>query len=431
MWTGLDGIIRLERYTATIPSHAPRRIAYIEAGPGCPFACTFCATAPFWEQRFRVKPVDRIVEEIRYLHEEFAYDSFILVHDLLTVHAKFISAFCEAMIDARLPVEWMANSRTDIRLRGLLPKMKAVGCWKLFFGVESASPRVQAEIDKRLNIDEVFSTIEDLTDHGISATTSFVMGFAGEKDAELSASIGMGARLKLMGVETVKFHRLRLFPPSRLSRADISGHFDSASLAIEYPFIDLPDDDMQAIRGDPEFFAGYWTPPTPAGSPDQLAQVEMFFHHMVAFAPLTIAAAAYFGGPALIACFYDAVEDSGPIKRENLDWEKGDLFANWPELRALLNALIEKLMLDGWKTELVSALALYEGQRLAFVSGKEIKEALTREATWMAFCSNVDLPAVLDRLHAGTALTRELLRSTSVVLARKAGAEFAAYTGCG
>ena len=60
---------------------------------------------------------------------------------------------------ARLPVEWMANSRTDIRLKGLLPKMKASGCWKLFFGVENASDRVQKAIDKHLNVAGVDMTI--------------------------------------------------------------------------------------------------------------------------------------------------------------------------------------------------------------------------------------------------------------------------------
>src|SRR5262249_21482743 len=124
MWSTLGDALDLRRYVRTIPEGSERRIVYIEAGRGCPFACTFCATAPFWRRQFRVKPAARIVDEIRFLHEEHGYNGFMLVHDLLTVSPKFMAEFTDAMLAAKLPVEWMANSRTDIPLKGLPPKMK-------------------------------------------------------------------------------------------------------------------------------------------------------------------------------------------------------------------------------------------------------------------------------------------------------------------
>src|SRR5579864_6213711 len=122
-----------------------RRFMYIEAGRGCPYACTFCATAPFWSRRYRVRSIPHLLEEIAFLHHSYGYDSFCLVHDLLTLDHDFLFDFCDALMAARLPVQWLANSRTDISLRGLLPKMRAAGCWKLFFGIESASPEVQKD----------------------------------------------------------------------------------------------------------------------------------------------------------------------------------------------------------------------------------------------------------------------------------------------
>ncbi|HEY0780859.1 MAG TPA: cobalamin-dependent protein, partial [Thermoanaerobaculia bacterium] len=162
MWSTLGDALDLTRYVNTIPAGSSRRIVYIEAGRGCPFACTFCATAPFWKRQFRVKPAQRIVDEIRFLHEQHGYDSFMLVHDLLTVNQKFIAAFCDAMLEAKLPIEWMANSRVDFRLKGLLGRMKASGCWKLFHGVESASERVQAMVDKHLKPGDAEQTVTEL-----------------------------------------------------------------------------------------------------------------------------------------------------------------------------------------------------------------------------------------------------------------------------
>jgi anaerobic magnesium-protoporphyrin IX monomethyl ester cyclase len=166
------------------------------------------------------------VEEIRFLHESFGYDSFILVHDLLTTNIRFVSEFCDAMRESRLPVEWMTNSRADICLHGLLPKMKAAGCWKLFLGIESASARLQGTMNKHLEPEEVYAHVADLRDHGISATCSFVIALSDDTEAELALTLAMGARLKLLGVETVQFHRLRFFPPSPLARSGLPVQFD-------------------------------------------------------------------------------------------------------------------------------------------------------------------------------------------------------------
>src|SRR5262249_21783168 len=162
------------------------------------------------------------LEEIRFLYDQFDYNSFVLVHDLLTVNPNFVSEFCDVMLDARLPVEWMANSRTDMRLEGLLPKMKAAGCWKLFHGIESASARIQNNIDKGLDMQHAVRTVATLRDHGISSTCSFVIGFPEESLAEMAASLGLGARLKILGAETVQFHRLRLWPPARLTETRLN-----------------------------------------------------------------------------------------------------------------------------------------------------------------------------------------------------------------
>src|SRR5262249_14108661 len=134
-WSTVAKRVNLARYAATIPRGVDHRSMYVEAGRGCPFACSFCATSPFWHLRYRVKSAGVIIEEMRWLNEVLGYDSFMLVHDLLTVNRHFLNEFSEAMQDARLPVRWMANHRTDISLEGLLPKMKSAGCWKVFMGV--------------------------------------------------------------------------------------------------------------------------------------------------------------------------------------------------------------------------------------------------------------------------------------------------------
>jgi radical SAM superfamily enzyme YgiQ (UPF0313 family) len=419
-WRTIEGAIDLKRYTATVPAGSPRRTIYIEAGRGCPFACTFCATAPFWERKYRVKTVDQIIEEMRYLYEQHGYDGFMLVHDLLTVDKQFIHAFSEAMMESRLPVEWMANHRTDISLHGLLPKMKMAGCWAMFFGVESGSARLQKVMRKGLKREGVVSTVRGLSDLGIASTCSFVIGFPDETPAELSSTITMGAELKLIGAGMVQFHRLRTWPPAPLSRVMVPAKFDIDSLRIEYPFLQVPPEDVAAIENDPEFFAGYFAPYSEAGNFAQLAQVELFFTQAVAAAPLTVAVLGRVMGDDLIPAFYDVLSLRGPVTRETTEANPSSMLPIWWVLRPFLDEWIaDHPLLQDWQRQLVQGVIDYEEQRLTFVNSDEPAQSSkpAGRGNWRSFVSSVDIAAVFDAMHGGHTLTSNLLRECAIVLA--------------
>lgn len=432
MWSALDGSIDLGRYATTVVNASARRLIYIEAGRGCPFACTFCATAPFWERRYRVKPVARIVDEMRFLYEQFGYDGFMLVHDLLTVDKQFISDFSDAMTESRLPVEWMANHRTDINLHGLLPKMKTAGCWAMFFGVESASARLQKEMRKGLKQEGVVSTIRGLSDLGIGSTCSFVLGFPDETSEELSSTIRMGAELKLIGAGMIQFHRLRTWPPAPLSRAGLPSKFDLDSLRIEYPFLDVPPEDIAAIENDPEFFAGYFAPYTQAGTFAQLADVELFFTQAVAAAPLTIALLGRVMGASLIDSFYAVTSRRGAITREDVEADTTSMLPVWMLLRPFLEEWVTAHPdLEPWERELARGIMAYEEHRLRFVNGADVTmddgiAALGNH--WSAFFSNVDVAAVFDAVQTDQPLTASLVQNSAVVLVRHEPNSYRAYT---
>ena len=431
VWSSLGGSIDLMRYAQTVPDNVDRRTVYIEAGRGCPFACTFCATAPFWERRYRVKPVEQIIAEIRFLYEEYGYNGFMLVHDLLTVDKKFINSFSDAMMDSKLPVEWMVNHRTDINLHGLLPKMKSAGCWAMFFGVESASDRLQKEMRKGLKRDDVVSTITSLSAMGITSTCSFVIGFPDETAEELSRTISLGAELKVMGAGMIQYHRLRTWPPAPLSRSQLAAEFDLDSLRIEYPFLNVPTEDIEAIKEDPDFFAGYFAPFSEAGTFAQLADIELFFTQAVAVAPLTIAVLGRVMGGSLIETFFSVVSLRGAITRADIEADTSSLVPIWLLLRPFLEEWItEHPALEEWERELVRGVMVYEDHRLNFLNsnGTAFVDAVSGGDNWQAFISKVDIAAVFEAVHRNEPLTSELVKQSAVVLVRQDLNSYRAYT---
>jgi radical SAM superfamily enzyme YgiQ (UPF0313 family) len=431
MWSTLDGILDLQRYARTVPEETPRKSIYIEAGRGCPFTCTFCATAPFWERKYRVKTPAQIIEEMRFLYEQYGYKGFMLVHDLLTANKQFINAFSDAMMDSRLPVEWMANHRTDIDLHGLLPKMKTAGCWAMFFGIESASARLQKEFRKGLERDDVVATISGLSDLGIASTCSFVIGFPSETREELSSSIGMGAELKLIGAGLVQFHRLRTWPPAPLSRAKLPAEFDLDSLRIEYPFADIAEEDVAVIKDDPEFFAGYFAPFSAAGTFEQMAQMELFFTQAIAIAPLTVAVAGRLIGARLTDLFYGIFAVRGGITRKELEAQASDPLSIWRILRPYLVDLFAAYpALEDWQRELALSVLRYEEQRLNFIhSDGVLLDGIVKSGdNWAAFVVNTDITAVFEAFHAAAPLTADLVRPSAVVLVHHGLDSYRGYT---
>lgn len=67
----------------------------LDVGRGCPFACTFCSTKTFWKQKYRLRNISDILDEIRFLKENYGIRIFDFKHDLFTVNKKRILQFCD------------------------------------------------------------------------------------------------------------------------------------------------------------------------------------------------------------------------------------------------------------------------------------------------------------------------------------------------
>ena len=43
----------------------------IEVGRGCPFNCSFCSSKTFWKRKFRLRDINDILDEVRYIYETY------------------------------------------------------------------------------------------------------------------------------------------------------------------------------------------------------------------------------------------------------------------------------------------------------------------------------------------------------------------------
>ena len=164
----------------------------IEAGRGCPFTCTFCSTASFFQRSFRLKSAARLVRELDILHERYGFVDFKLDHDLFTVNKRKILDFCEAVKNSNY--RWRVSARVDCVDQELLSRMAEAGCVGMYFGIETGSRRMQEIARKRLDVDLVEPTLAVAEQLGIASTASFITGYHEELETDLADTLDLLGR---------------------------------------------------------------------------------------------------------------------------------------------------------------------------------------------------------------------------------------------
>jgi radical SAM superfamily enzyme YgiQ (UPF0313 family) len=162
---------------------------YLDVGRGCPFECRFCGTAPFWKRKYRMKSIERILEEMTLVRDRYNYRRVNFSHDIMTYDREWTHRFCDQLIKANLGMTWTCSTRTDIIDPVLINKMAKAGCVEIYYGIETGSQTLQGQIGKNLNLDRSRTIVESTAAAGIHPITGFIVGYPMETFETLGETI--------------------------------------------------------------------------------------------------------------------------------------------------------------------------------------------------------------------------------------------------
>ncbi len=152
----------------------------VQTARGCPYSCEFCAASIRLSPHYRVKPVEKVIAEIRHI-KELQHEPFIeFADDNTFVNKRHGKALMRALKDER--VKWFTE--TDISVADddeLLGLMRDAGCVQVLIGLESTTREgitgVETKLDwKARRFDEYMASIDKIQSHGISVNGCFVLG---------------------------------------------------------------------------------------------------------------------------------------------------------------------------------------------------------------------------------------------------------------
>ena len=156
----------------------------VQTQRGCPWRCDFCAASILLTPRYKVKPVDRVVNEIRAIKRIWPSAFIEFADDNTFVNKKHARRLMEGI--AGEGVEWFTESDVAVAEDPeLLQLMKEAGCQEVLIGFESPGREGLEGIELKRNwkvsqYDVYRSAIEQIQAHGIRVNACFVLGLDGD-----------------------------------------------------------------------------------------------------------------------------------------------------------------------------------------------------------------------------------------------------------
>ena len=134
------------------------------------------------------------VEELLWLVREFNVNHVSFVDDVMTIDKEITLELCEAiMMENELKdLKWLATTRINSVDPEILESMALAGCYKISYGVESASPTIIETIHKGVDSEkfpeECIEAIRWTMDVGITVNVLMMVGNPAETDETIIES---------------------------------------------------------------------------------------------------------------------------------------------------------------------------------------------------------------------------------------------------
>ncbi|NLF88457.1 B12-binding domain-containing radical SAM protein [Candidatus Bathyarchaeota archaeon] len=206
-------LLPLELYDRTIEFLDAKPADVMSISRGCVFNCGFCETRKLWGNICRGFSPQRVIGEIEDLQAKYGTKGIYFINDNFTLRKEKTKELCRLMIEKKLDLEWVCDTRVDLVDEELLELMSKAGCKVIWFGVESGSEKVLQRIGRNTKPEQVEATFKLCKKHGIKTACSFMIGLPDETLADMEVSLKFA---KKIDPDYCMFNIFIAYPDSRL-----------------------------------------------------------------------------------------------------------------------------------------------------------------------------------------------------------------------
>ncbi len=180
---------------------------------GCPYHCAFCQA--LFGHRFRARSPQSVVDEVEALVRKHGIREIHFVDDCFNLDLARAKTICDEIVrrGLNIGITFPAGLRADAMDRELIDKLAAAGAFKIPYGIETASPRLQKMLKKNVNLAKLSMIIDHTVRRGIIAHGFFMLGFPTETELEVQETIGFALNSNL---HFATFNHVNVLPGTEL-----------------------------------------------------------------------------------------------------------------------------------------------------------------------------------------------------------------------
>ena len=192
-------LMGLDKYFGLKASHGERhknRFSPIVTSRGCPAKCTFCSANQVWGNKYRVRSVEKVIEEMRLLKDNYGIEEIMFEDDNVTANNKRAKHLFSRMIEEDFDFVWDTPNGAGVwnMDEEMIDLIKKSGCVGLHFPVESGSQEILKNVIKKpVNLERVKELTKYCKKINLYYSMFLVIGMPGETLADMWKSIKFAA----------------------------------------------------------------------------------------------------------------------------------------------------------------------------------------------------------------------------------------------
>jgi magnesium-protoporphyrin IX monomethyl ester (oxidative) cyclase len=176
-----------------------RPAMFVVTSRGCPYNCKFCSVRSVWKG-WRYHSPKRVVDEIEALIKNYKVGEIHFIDDNIAVDINRLKNICDELIKRKVNIKWTTPNGITIWTldNEALEKMKQSGCYRLTFGIETASLNTQRYIRKtQIDLEKAKEVIRKANRLGIWTLSTFIIGFPDETLCDVVATVDFALKSDL------------------------------------------------------------------------------------------------------------------------------------------------------------------------------------------------------------------------------------------
>jgi len=186
-WPARDAI-DIHRYIKSWrDAHGTGSVNFITAR-GCPFRCRWCSNSVYGQTHRRRNPL-LVVDEVEWLLHEYAPEMVWPSDDVFTIHHGWLREYAAEMKRRGLHIPFECISRADRLNPEMLDLLAELGCFRVWIGSESGSPRILKAMDRGIKLDQIQNSVDLCRQRGIESGLFLMWGYEGEEIDDIEATI--------------------------------------------------------------------------------------------------------------------------------------------------------------------------------------------------------------------------------------------------